>query len=85
MRTLPSLFINGIASIFITAANTLQQLHVTRINFHSLDYSNIGKNCIENKDDNSNVIIVTNKLYSFRKCNMSKERKKGQRCKVSFN
>jgi hypothetical protein len=34
-HTLPRLFINGIASIYITATNTLQQLHVTRINFNN--------------------------------------------------
>jgi hypothetical protein len=34
-HTLPRLFINGIAFIRITAASTLQQLHVTRINFNS--------------------------------------------------
>ena len=34
-HTLPRLFINGIASICMTAANTLQQLPVTRINFNS--------------------------------------------------
>jgi hypothetical protein len=33
-HTLPRLFMNGIASIYITATNTLQQLHVTRINFN---------------------------------------------------
>ena len=83
-HTLPLLFIKGIASICITAANTLQQLHVTRINFTSLDYIN-RQNCIENKDDNINVIIVISKLYSFCKYNMRKGQKKGQRCKVSFN
>ena len=68
-HTLPRLFINGIASICIIAANALQQLHVTRINFNSLNYVN-RQNCIENKDDNSNVIIVISKLYSFCKYNM---------------
>ena len=34
-HNLPRLFINGIASICLTVANTLQQLHVTRINFNS--------------------------------------------------
>ena len=34
-HTLPHLFINGIASICITVANTLQQLNVTQINFNS--------------------------------------------------
>jgi hypothetical protein len=50
----------------------------------TVDYIN-RKNCIENKDDNSNIIIVINKLYSFCKHNMSKRQKKRQRCKVSFN
>jgi hypothetical protein len=35
IRTLPRLFINGIASICITAADNLQQLHVKQINFNN--------------------------------------------------
>ena len=53
-RTLPRLFINGIASISITAAaNTLQQLHVTRINFNNYTIF-IGKIALKTKT----IIVV---------------------------
>jgi hypothetical protein len=83
-HTLPRLFIQGIASVCITAANTLQQLHVTGINFTSWTIS-IGKIALKTKTIIVMLLIVINKLYSFCKYNMSKGQKKGQRCKVSFN
>jgi hypothetical protein len=47
-HTSPSLFLNTIASIYITEANTSQQLHVTRINFNNYTIL-IGKIALKTK------------------------------------
>ena len=69
--TLPRIFINGIASICIAAVNTLQQLHVTRINFNNYTVSVlIGIIALKTKTLIVMLLIVINKLYLFYKYNM---------------
>ena len=68
-HTLPRLFLNGIASTCIIAANTLQQLHVMRINFNNSTIL-IGEIALKTKTIIVMLLIVISKLYPFCKYNM---------------